>query len=127
MRAPTHLPRPCACACRAVIPLLVVFVFASSALAQQQVSGFERDRWKDALGLIKDDIKKDYYDPTYRGIDLEAHFKKAEEKMKQAQSVGQLFGIIAQALLDFDDSHLFFLPPGRASRFDYGWRSQMIG
>ena len=97
------------------------------APAQQQVSGFERDRWKDALGLIKDDIRKNYYDPTFRGIDLEAHFKKAEEKMKQAQSVGQLFGIIAQALLDFDDSHLFFVPPSRASRFEYGWRTHIVG
>ena len=112
-----------------VLPALAASVLASAAPApaQQQVSGFERDRWKVAMGLIKDDIRKNYYDPNYHGIDLDAHFKKAEEKMKQAQSVGQLFGIIAQALLDFEDSHLFFVPPGRASRFDYGWRTQMIG
>ncbi len=107
--------------------LLAVPILVSSARAQQQVNGFERDRWRDAMNLIKSDIKKNYYDPSYRGIDLDAHFKKAEEKMKQAQSVGQLFGIIAQALLEFDDSHLFFIPPGRASRFDYGWRTQVIG
>jgi C-terminal processing protease CtpA/Prc len=114
-----------------ILPFRAAAVLVSAAprpaRAQQQADGFERDRWKAALGLIKDDIKKNYYDPTFHGIDLDAHFKKAEEKMKQAQSVGQLFGIIAQALLDFDDSHLFFLPPGRASRFDYGWRTQMIG
>jgi C-terminal processing protease CtpA/Prc len=110
-----------------VLPALAASVLAAPTLAQQQVSGFERDRWKVAMGLIKDDIRKNYYDPNFHGIDLDAHFKKAEEKMKQAQSVGQLFGIIAQALLDFDDSHLFFVPPGRASHFDYGWRTQMIG
>ena len=109
-----------------VLPALAASVLAAPTLAQQQVSGFERDRWKIALGLIKDDIRKNYYDPNFHGIDLDAHFKKAEEKMKQAQSVGQLFGIIAQALLDFDDSHLFFVAPGRASHFDYGWRTQMI-
>jgi carboxyl-terminal processing protease len=131
MRPRAHFPRLRAFARAVILPALAASVLVPAAPrpahAQQQVSGFERDRWKDALGLIKDDIRKNYYDPTYRGIDLEAHFKKAEEKMKQAQSLGQLFGIIAQALLDFDDSHLFFVPPNRASRFDYGWRTQMIG
>ncbi|HEX8146634.1 MAG TPA: S41 family peptidase [Pyrinomonadaceae bacterium] len=114
-----------------LLPVLAAAVLVSAAPRRpalaQQVDGFERGRWKDALNVIKDDIKKNYYDPNFHGIDLDAHFKKAEEKMKQAQSIGQLFGIIAQALLDFDDSHLFFLPPGRASRFDYGWRTQVIG
>jgi C-terminal processing protease CtpA/Prc len=60
-------------------------------------------------------------------MDVEARFKAAEEKMKQATTLGQIFGIIAQALLDLDDSHSFFIPPMRASRTDYGWRMQMIG
>ncbi|HEX8187972.1 MAG TPA: S41 family peptidase [Pyrinomonadaceae bacterium] len=131
MRPQTLYPRLRALVRAFILPALAAAVLVPAAprpaQAQQQVDGFERDRWKAALGLIKDDIKKNYYDPTFHGIDLDAHFKKAEEKMKQAQSLGQLFGIIAQALLDFDDSHLFFLPPGRASRFDYGWRTQMIG
>ena len=131
MRAREVFPRLRAFVRIVILPALAASVIASAApraaFAQQQVSGFERDRWKDALGLIKDDIKKNYYDPSFHGIDLDAHFKKAEEKMNRAQSIGQLFGIIAQALLDFDDSHLYFLPPGRAQRYDYGWRTQMVG
>jgi C-terminal processing protease CtpA/Prc len=133
MRPRAFRPRLRALVRAAALPALAASVLFSAApraaLAQQpqQVSGFERDRWKAALSIIKDDIRKNYYDPSFHGIDLDAHFKKAEEKMKQAQSIGQLFGIIAQALLDFDDSHLFFLPPGRASRYDYGWRTQIIG
>src|SRR5215510_6507122 len=71
--------------------------------------------------------KNNYYDLNYHGIDLEARFKAADEKMQQAQSVGQVFGIIAQALLDFDDSHTFFLPPGRSNSLEYGWQMQAIG
>jgi C-terminal processing protease CtpA/Prc len=120
-----------ACARGALLPLLAAGVLVSSspraARAQQLATGFERERWRSALVQIRDDIKKNYYDPSYHGIDIEEHFKKAEEKMKAAQTVGQIFGIIAQALLDFDDSHLFFAPPSRANRYDYGWRMQMIG
>jgi hypothetical protein len=109
---------------------LVVLVLAGGrplAAQAQTLNNVDRDRGKVMLGAIKEDIKKNYYDPSYHGIDLEARFKTAEEKLKSASSLGQIFGIIAQVLIDFEDSHLFFIPPSRASRTDYGWQMQMIG
>lgn len=97
-----------------------------TAQAQGNIS-FDRDRGRGMLKVIKDDIKKNYYDPNFRGIDLDARFKAADEKMQQAQSLGQVFGIIAQVLLDFDDSHTFFLPPSRSDSVEYGWQMQAIG
>ncbi|HXT61770.1 MAG TPA: S41 family peptidase [Pyrinomonadaceae bacterium] len=79
------------------------------------------------LTAIKTDIKKDYYDSNYHGINLEEHFRLADQKIKEASSLGQMFGVIAQALIDFNDSHLYFIPPGRANRYDYGWQMAMIG
>ena len=79
------------------------------------------------LKIIRLDIQKDYYDPSFHGIDLQARFKEADEKIQKATSNGQIFGIIAQALLDFNDSHLFFIPPPRASKVEYGWQMQAIG
>jgi carboxyl-terminal processing protease len=79
------------------------------------------------LGTIKGELKKNYYDPNFRGVNLEERFRLADEKLKAATSRGQLFGIIAQALIDFNDSHTFFIPPQRTTRTDYGWQVQMIG
>jgi len=79
------------------------------------------------LGTVKDDLKKNYYDPSYHGMELEASFKTADEKLKTATSLGQLFGVIAKVLMDLGDSHTFFIPPGRAARTEYGWQAQMIG
>jgi C-terminal processing protease CtpA/Prc len=79
------------------------------------------------LNSIKNDIKKNYYDPTFHGVDLEARFKAAEQKLNEATSLGQLFGIIGQAVLDLNDSHTVFLPPQRTTRTDYGWVMQAIG
>src|SRR4029077_15036461 len=42
-------------------------------------------------------------------------------------SLGQALGIIAQTLLDLNDSHSFFIPPQRPERVEYGWNMQMIG
>ncbi|MGH9970412.1 MAG: hypothetical protein ACREBG_21830, partial [Pyrinomonadaceae bacterium] len=98
-----------------------------SAFGQTAPSSFERERARTMLSMIKSDLKKNYYDPNFHGMDVEARFKTADEQIKTAASLGQIFGIIAQALLDLDDSHTFFLPPGRAYSTEYGWQMQMIG
>jgi len=99
----------------------------STSSQQQQLSGFERDRGRMMLNIIKDDVKEHYYDPTFRGINLEERFSAAEEKIKQATSNSQVFTIIAQTLMELNDSHTFFLPPPRGFKVEYGWHMQMIG
>jgi C-terminal processing protease CtpA/Prc len=95
--------------------------------AAQQLSKKDRERGHRMLDQLKDDIKRYYYDPKFHGIDLEARFKLARDKVDAAQSVGQMFGVIAQALIEFDDSHTFFFPPRRHMRTNYGWEMQIIG
>ena len=107
--------------------MIVLCGSSLSLTAQERRSNFSIKDATTILRIIKDDVKKNYYDPNYRGINLDEHFKAAEEKLKGAQSVGQMMGIIAQALFDFDDTHLVFIPPMRADQPDYGWQMQMIG
>lgn len=95
--------------------------------AQQAVSGIDRDRGSVMLRTIKENLKSNYYDPAYHGMDLEARFKISEQKIKTATSVGQIFGIIAQTLTELEDSHTFFLPPGRSVTVEYGWQMQIVG
>jgi len=96
-------------------------------VSAQSLNAVDRERGNMMLKVLKNEIKKNYYDPTFRGIDLEVRFKTAQEKIDRAASLGQVFGIIAQALMDFEDSHLFFIPPQRSDTVDYGWQMQMIG
>ena len=93
----------------------------------QSLNAMDRDRGHVMLKVLKNEIKKNYFDATFRGIDLEARFKAADEKLDRATSLGQVFGIVAQVLLEFEDSHLFFIPPQRSSTTDYGWQMQMVG
>jgi len=96
-------------------------------LRAQEFGSIERDRAKVMLTSVKNEIKKNYYDPAYHGVDLDARFKVAEDKLKQATSMGQVFGIIAQAVLDLNDSHTTFFPPARSASIEYGWEIKMIG
>lgn len=93
----------------------------------QSINTTDRDRGHVILKTLKNEIKKNYYDPGFHGLDLEALFKTADEKVDRAASVSQIFGIVAQTLIEFNDSHLFFIPPSRAARSDYGWQWQAIG
>ncbi len=107
------------------ISLFLALLCAFSAMAQSL--DFEKGRHASILRMIRDDVKKNYYDPNFRGIPFDEHFKKAEEQLKKATSVSQLSGIIAQTLVDFDDSHLFYMPPGKANKTTYGFEMQMFG
>jgi carboxyl-terminal processing protease len=93
----------------------------------QSLDRINRGRAKDILNAVKNEIKNKYYDPTFRGLDLEARFKAADEKLNKAETLGQAFGIIAQAVLELNDSHTRFYPPSRAATIEYGWQMQMIG
>jgi len=100
---------------------------ALNSYGQQPPSGFEKERGRMMLSAVKKDLKDYYYDSDFHGMDIEARFKTAEEKIKQAQSIGQIFGTIAQVLVELNDSHTTFLPPGRSSKTEYGWQMQAIG
>ena len=113
---------------------LLCFLAAAGVLAatlsvahSQQLRGVDRDRGREMLKQIKKDIEKNYFDPNYRGIDLDTVFQQADEKVQNAQSLGQVFGIIGQTLLGFKDSHTRFSPPARAAKIRYGWQSKMVG
>jgi carboxyl-terminal processing protease len=108
--------------------LFLLTLSGTLSLAQaQSLNRIERERAQTMLGVIKGELKKNYYDPNFKGVDIEARFKQADEKLKQATSLGQAFGIVAQALLDLNDSHTVFVPPSRPVRIQHGWRMQMIG
>jgi C-terminal processing protease CtpA/Prc len=97
------------------------------SLAQKPPSSLDRERGLVMRQSIKEDLKKNYYDAEFHGLAVEPRFQAAEEKLKQAQSLGQMFGIIAQVLVDLNDSHTYFIPPGFTSKTEYGWQMQMIG
>lgn len=116
----------------ASLPFRVLFLLASTGLMigavyGQNIDSVERGRAKDMLHTVKSEIKKNYYDAEFHGVDLDARFKAAEDSINQAASIGQIQGIIAQAVMDLNDSHTIFLPPQTTVRVDYGWQMRMIG
>ena len=120
-------PSPFAGIAAMTLLAVILSAFAPVASAQEKVQDKDRDRAQTMLRRIKDELKKNYYDPKLHGMDLETRFKTAEDKIKTATSVGQIFGTIAQVLIELEDSHTFFIPPSRAYTTEYGWTMQIVG
>jgi carboxyl-terminal processing protease len=110
-----------------LLALLLAALPCATPPVRAQSLSLDRDRSRQMLETVKKDLREHYYDPTFRGMNLDERFKQADERIKTAGNRGQMFGIIAQLLTELEDSHTYFVPPGRAARSDYGWRMQIIG
>lgn len=93
----------------------------------QQISNLDRGRAESMLQTVRDDVKKHYFDTSYRGLDLDARYTEYLNRIKQAKSLDAAFTSIAAYLDGLHDSHTYFIPPPRPAQFDYGFRMQMIG
>lgn len=89
--------------------------------------GNDRDIAMGMLDQAKDAIKKNYYDTSYHGVDLDFVFEQAKERLKAAPNRDAMMLTVASAVLALDDSHTNFFPPPRAAAVDYGWRAGVIG
>ena len=108
--------------------LALAFVVAAAVPARaQSLSGIDRENGLQMLRTVRDDLKKHYYDPSIRGMDVDARFRAAEEKVRNAKSNGEVMGIIAQVLVELNDSHTSFWPPRRSARVEYGWQMTPVG
>lgn len=102
-------------------------VTAVSATDPGKLSNLQRDYAVAILRETVNTVRKNYFDATLHGVDLEAREKIAEQKIRDAANFGAAFGQIAWTLEALDDSHTAFDPPSRPYRTDNGWSVQVVG
>ena len=78
----------------------------------------------DEMGQI---LKEYYYDPQFKGIDLKTRLETAKERVKSLQYNWQMYRVLVQVLMEFNDSHTRMHLPPRSDYFRYGVGWQMIG
>jgi C-terminal processing protease CtpA/Prc len=93
----------------------------------EPLSREDRSKAKQMLRDIQADIKEHYFDKKFQGLDLDARFKTAEQKIETASSMNYALADIAGAVDALNDSHTFFIPPPRPYKHSYGWEMQAIG
>jgi C-terminal processing protease CtpA/Prc len=106
---------------------LIVIYAAAKPSPQQKMDSITAGRVKSMLEEAHNEVKKNYYDTSFHGIDWDARYKTFNEKLKQVDTLAQGYGVIAQFLEGLNDSHTFFLPPPRPARMEYGFHIMMVG
>lgn len=104
-----------------------VVVVQESTGQEAPIDPQERHIIEIVLGDVVQDVKSNYYNPNYHGVDLDALFKEAKERVKVAKTYNQALATVAWVLRKLDDSHTFLIPPRRSHKRIYDYRYAMIG
>jgi carboxyl-terminal processing protease len=110
-----------------VLILSAIPTISISGQEQPKISKFDRDEVLQMLDNISSDVKKHYYDPKLHGMDWDENVRSAKQRIENAASLNRGLSEVAAALDALNDSHVFFLPPPRPYKHDYGWRVRMVG
>jgi len=114
---------------------LVAGLLATTAIAHgqraappaPQMDAAARDRTRAMLRTAYDNVRKHYYDPAFRGLDLEAQYREFDTRIRNASSLNEGLAMVGAFLDTLDDSHTYFMPPARPYDFDYGYLLQAYG
>ena len=105
----------------------VLLSLAAGLRAQQKMNSIDMEEARQMLRDARDAVKKNYYDPKYHGVDLDARYQQFDERIKTSPDLNNGMRMVAAFLSGLKDSHTFFEPPERPYRFDPGFRIELIG
>lgn len=106
---------------------LITFLALAGAPSMAQLSSLDRQRAQTVLDGVASDIHKEYYDPKFHGIDLDAKVAEARAGIAKANSWNAAMIEIAVLADSLNDSHTAFFPPQPQVRTDYGWQFKVVG
>jgi len=106
---------------------LIVFLGILTTPVWSQFTSLDRGRADDILQGVATDIRKNYYDPKFHGLDWDAKVAETKARIAKATSWDAAMLDIAALTNDLNDSHTIFVPARTPLWVDYGWEFQMIG
>lgn len=101
----------------AAVAILIV-LYSGSASAQSR-KGLEIAQATRALGSAYDAVKRGYYDPSFRGLNIDSLHDVARGELSRAQTAQQRYRAISRFLEAFNDSHTGFVVQSRLGLLDY--------
>ncbi len=109
------------------ICLMAPRVTAAEKKPADVMSSLQRDKALQILSDVHDKVYKEYYDPTFHGVDFEGRYKEAIQKIHQVDTLSDALGVVAWMLEGLNDSHTIFIPPPRPYLVEDGWETSFIG
>jgi carboxyl-terminal processing protease len=95
--------------------------------APEQITARDREFARDMLSQIHETLKKNYYDPSFHGVNVDERYREYADQINGANTIQAAYRIIEAYLVGLNDSHTIFIPPPNSKRVTYGFRLRMIG
>jgi C-terminal processing protease CtpA/Prc len=110
----------------ACVGLVVIWRVAVISYVQAD-DKFERGRMEEIMDIVAKDIQKNFYDPKLKDLDWKVVTERARQRIRQADYLGEMMAAIASVPYQLNDSHTYFIPPGRSAKVDYGFKAEPFG
>lgn len=114
----------------ATAALIGCALIGSGVGAAQQLQALSKDQQEQIAEILKtaySEVRKEYYDPKFQGLDWDARYREYSERIGNAHSMNEGFQVVAAFLAGLKDSHTYFSPPLRMTHFDTGFRLSILG
>lgn len=79
------------------------------------------------LNQLDDHLKKQYYDPTFGGIDLRSRFAEATDQMRRATTTEEVYQVMVRVIQDLPGAKLYRDPKPREYGYARAWRARPVG
>ena len=112
---------------RALMSLLLLIGSIPRCATAVEFKESDRSHATTMLRDVQKQIEENYFDPSFKGINLSGNAEVAKARIAKATSTGETLAAIAQFVLELDDSHTFFVPPWQTATVDYGWDMGIVG
>jgi len=114
-----------------LLPLLTFIALGSALVAAAEPPAPRLDRGEiETLRTMLDDaremLRDDYLPKDRFNADFVQRCREADAQLRQVESYSAGFMLIASTLQTLDP-RIYFLPPPRAGRVDYGWNFRVVG
>jgi C-terminal processing protease CtpA/Prc len=106
--------------------LFFLSFFGADSFAQGTV-GSNRDLMRGIAEGVHDVIKKNFYDPSLKGIDWDKELHETQKKIDASNTPGEMLAAIYWMVRKMDDSHTRFLPPWQTLEPRFGFQAKPFG
>jgi carboxyl-terminal processing protease len=100
--------------------------FSGESFAQGTLKS-DRDLMRGIAQGVHDIIKKNFYDPSLKGIDWNKELQETQKTIDASTSQGQMLAAIYWMARKIDDSHTNFLPPWQTQVPRFGFQAKPFG
>lgn len=110
-----------------VAPLILFISFCSVDSFAQGTLNSNRELMRAIAQGVHDIIKKNFYDPSLKGIDWGKELHETQKKIDSCNSPGEMLAAIYWMVRKMDDSHTNFLPPWQTLQPRFGFQAKPYG